>query len=522
MPATQTLNPKPPAPARRRHRISLGVKFTFFLLLAIGTIMSLTTWLTYRGQQRTLQDEVIQRGVTIARSMANAAAEAIWEQSGETDITLASLIHKNIPVRGTPRVPQTSLPSIFRSLLEDLRGTRYSSQSISTNTGVVELIMVDAQGIIRGHNDIKMLEKRFQPLPGLKPYTGGPLLIQDYLTPEGEKRFEIAVPILQIIPGATEKYLGAVYVRMSQSVIDVVVKQAAIKMVLVTGLLMILGLVAALILSRYLTQPINELVGGVLAIASGDLNQELQVSRTDELGELTSAFNEMASSLREKELIKGAFSTYVSSQVMEQVLRDPGQLALGGARKRVTCLFADIRGFTSMSESMEPERVVSIINAYLSLQTEIVLRNEGMLDKFVGDCVMAVFGLPFAKNDDALRAVRTAVEIQAAVHELNQTRARAGQRTVTIGVGVNTGDVVAGNMGSSQKMDYTVIGDAVNLAARLEENAEGGTILVTEGTYQEVKNRVAAEKLAPISVKGKKEKVPVYSIRGFKAPPAPG
>jgi adenylate cyclase len=140
-----------------------------------------------------------------------------------------------------------------------------------------------------------------------------------------------------------------------------------------------------------------------------------------------------------------------------------------------------------------------------------------MLDKFVGDCVMAVYGLPFAKDDDALRAVRTAVEIQEAILKLNVVRAKEGLKTITIGIGVNTGEVVAGNMGSSQKMDYTVIGDSVNLASRLESSAEGGAVIISESTYEEVKDFVVAEKLAPIPVKGKKDKVTVFSVKSMKA-----
>jgi len=279
---------------------------------------------------------------------------------------------------------------------------------------------------------------------------------------------------------------------------------------------MLLGALVAILLARYLTQPVKNLVRGVLAIAGGDLNQQLRVSRKDELGELTAAFNEMAASLREKELIKGAFSTYVSSQVMEEVLKDPGSMALGGARKNATIVFTDIRGFTAMSETLEPEDVVSIINVYLSSQTEIIVRNGGMLDKFVGDCVMAVFGIPLPKEDDAVRAVRSALEIQEAIAELNQARKIAGERTVTIGIGINTGEVVSGNMGSAQKMDYTVIGDSVNLAARLESVAEGGSILISEETYFQVQDHVIAEKLSPLAVKGKKERVSVYRVKSKK------
>lgn len=513
--ASQTAVAKKNAPRVRRRRISLGVKFTFFLLLAIGVMMSLTTWLSYRQQQRSLREEVLQRGATIARSLASSAAEAVLN-----DLVCAALIHETMPREDIAALSTGSLRAIAASLRGDILGdSGLGSDALEArNSGVVEIMMVDTTGIIVAHNDIQMVSKPYQSPLGVAPYRGEPILIQAYVTDRDERRFDIAVPIIVNRIGLSAgKQIGVVHLRMSERLVDWVVRQAAIKLLLVTALMMLIGLLAALILSHYLTRPINELVGGVLAIAGGDLNQELSVRRRDELGELTAAFNEMAASLREKELIKGAFSTYVSSQVMEQVLKDPSQLALGGARKRVTILFTDIRGFTSMSESMQPEEVVSIINVYLSLQTEIVLRNEGMLDKFVGDCVMAVYGLPWAKSDDALRAVRTAVEIQSAIKTLNQTRAKEGQKTITIGIGVNTGEVVAGNMGSQQKMDYTVIGDSVNLAARLEANAEGGTVLISEATYNEIKDYVVAEKLAPIPVKGKKEKVSVYSVTAMRS-----
>ncbi len=502
-----------PRAMKRKHRISLGVKFTFFLLMAIGAMMMLTTWLTYRQQQRSLRDEVLQRGATIARSLASSAAEAVLN-----DLVCAALIHETMPREDLTAMARITFDSVVTSLVDDVMSVASGKTKILRNAGVVEVLMVDMNGMIVAHNEIQMVSRPYQSPKGVSPYRGEPILIQEFQTDRGEMRFDIAVPILVNRVGMNGgKQIGVVHLRMSQLLVDIVVKQASFKLLLVTALLMCFGLLGAFVLSHYMTKPINQLVGGVLAIANGDLNQEIKSDRNDELGELTSAFNEMAASLREKELIKGAFSTYVSTQVMEQVLKDPSQLALGGARKRTSVMFTDIRGFTSMSETMQPEEVVSIINVYLSLQTEIVIRNEGMLDKFVGDCVMAVYGLPFAKPDDALRAVRTGVEIQAAILKLNAVRSKEGLKTITIGIGVNTGDVVAGNMGSPQKMDYTVIGDSVNLAARLEANAEGGTVLISESTYEEVKDYVVAEKLAPIPVKGKKDKVVVYSIKAMKA-----
>jgi adenylate cyclase len=515
-PARPASTPKPQAQRAKPRglRLSLGLKFTFFLLLLIGAMMTLTMALTNRQQQRALRDEVLQRGVTIARGLASSATDPILK---EDDLIIATLIFEAMPREDQTGYEALSLRLVLESLVEDLWASAASlPKTLPRNSGVVEVTLVDRKGVIRGHTNMQRKGEAYAPAPGLRPYQGEALLIQEYYTPQHEKLYDVAVPILSTIEGRAIR-IGDVHVVMTNRLVDQVVRQAALKLLLLTGALLVLGLIATLGLAHYLTRPINQLVGGVMAIAAGDLNQELRLNRRDELGDLTTAFNEMAASLREKELIKGAFSTYVSSQVMEQVLADPGKLALGGARKRVTSLFADIRGFTSMSEVLQPEEVVSIINVYLSLQTEIVLRNEGLLDKFVGDCVMAVFGLPWARPDDALRAVRTAVEIQAAIKRLNLARAKEGQRTITVGIGVNTGEVVAGNMGSSQKMDYTVIGDAVNLAARLEACAEGGTILISETTFLEVQERVEAEKLAPIPVKGKKDKVTVYSVLGLKA-----
>lgn len=504
-----------PAP-KVRGRIPLMLQFTFLMILTIGTVMALTTWLTYRQQERSLRDEVIKRGVTIARSLASSAGEAVLN-----DLVCATLIHETMPPLEANAGTYFSLTLVAHSLWDDITGREQEQiqpKSITGNAGVVEITMVDADKKIVAHTDIKRTGSDYRPPDGVKPYEGDRIMVQPYVVGKADQRFDIAVPVYVARPDLTEgrKQIGVVHLAMSQSLVEMTVKQAAAKLLIATAVALLLGALVAILLARYLTQPIKNLVGGVLAIAAGDLNQKLRVNRKDELGELTKAFNEMASSLREKELIKGAFSTYVSSQVMEEVLKNPGSMALGGARKRATILFADIRGFTSMSETMQPEDVVSIINSYLSVQTEIILRNGGMLDKFVGDCVMAVYGIPLAKEDDALRAVRSALEIQIAVDQMNQQRRTAGEKTVTIGIGINTGDVVSGNMGSKQKMDYTVIGDAVNLAARLESVAEGGSILISEETYNLVSAKVIAERLTPLAVKGKRDKVSVFRVKSLK------
>jgi len=319
----------------------------------------------------------------------------------------------------------------------------------------------------------------------------------------------IAVPVATTINGV--KYtVGEVHLTISRSIISKVVTVAAVQIGLIILAALLFGIIVSIMLVNFMVKPIGYLMEGVRAIGEGNYDVEIKVRTNDELGLLTTTFNDTAKSLKEKELLKGAFSTYVSSEIMHEVLKDPKKLALGGKRVRATMLFTDIRGFTSMSETLEPEQVVAVINEYLTVQTDKVLKWKGVLDKFVGDCVMAVYGVPMAKEDDTYRAVRTAMDIRESVEKLNKIRERAKQITVGIGIGVNTGEVVSGNMGSPQKMDYTVIGDNVNLASRLEANAPAGKIYVSESTYNETKDRIEYVELEAIKVKGKKEPVRVF------------
>lgn len=163
---------------------------------------------------------------------------------------------------------------------------------------------------------------------------------------------------------------------------------------------------------------------------------------------------------------------------------------------------------------MEPQEVQRLLSEYFSAMTHILFTHGGTLDKFMGDAVMAFFGNPEPQPDHAVRAVRMALEMQEAVNRLNQRWAEEGRTAIGVGMGINTGDVTVGNLGSLEFLDYTVIGDTVNLACRLEQNAKAGHILITQATYDEVKDLVEVERMEPIKVKGKSEPVPVYRVVG--------
>ncbi|MFH1416349.1 MAG: adenylate/guanylate cyclase domain-containing protein [Elusimicrobiota bacterium] len=217
----------------------------------------------------------------------------------------------------------------------------------------------------------------------------------------------------------------------------------------------------------------------------------------------------------EKKVIRRMFQRYVSSRVVDVLLEEPGKIKLGGQRKRLTVFFSDIRGFTSMSEKMPPEEVVSILNEYLTEMIDIIFEYNGTLDKFIGDAIMAVWGAPIEQENHAELAVRAAWAMRKKIEELQKKWESEGKRKIGVGMGINTGDVVVGNMGSDQFSDYTVIGDNVNLAARLEENAGREQLIISETTYEEVKDIVQVKDLEPLKVKGKEKPVHVYEITGL-------
>ncbi|HUE88639.1 MAG TPA: adenylate/guanylate cyclase domain-containing protein [Vicinamibacterales bacterium] len=218
---------------------------------------------------------------------------------------------------------------------------------------------------------------------------------------------------------------------------------------------------------------------------------------------------------REKRQVKRLFSRYVPKDVYEQLLADPERAALGGKRRTMTVLFSDVRGFTAMSEKASPEEVVGQLNEYFSRMVDVLFAHHGTLDKFVGDMVMGLFGAPLDDPDHAEHAVQTALAMSRALDELNQRWAAAGRPLLDIGIGISTGDMVAGNIGSSAIMSYTVIGDTVNLGARLESlNKEYGTrVIISEATRDALKGQYDIRPLGEVIVKGKSRPVAIYEVK---------
>ncbi len=217
---------------------------------------------------------------------------------------------------------------------------------------------------------------------------------------------------------------------------------------------------------------------------------------------------------QERNRVTTLFGRYVSPQVVDEILGSEAAQHLGGTRKNVSVMFVDIRGFTTLSERIEPEEVIDVLNEYLELGTKAVFRQEGTLDKFIGDGIMSIFGAPIDQPNHPELAVRAALDMSRGAIALQEKLMKKYGYSVSFGIGINTGDAVIGNIGSKNRLDYTAIGDTVNMAARLESNAKAGQILISQSTYERVHHLFEVLPLGEIKVKGKEKPVSVYRVIG--------
>jgi adenylate cyclase len=292
--------------------------------------------------------------------------------------------------------------------------------------------------------------------------------------------------------------------------------------VFITVVAAVSGLLFASIVTSGLMRPIRRLVQGTKAIEEGKLDTEVPVTSTDEIGTLTRSFNSMASELRVKERIKNTFGKYVDPRIVEDLLERPDIATASGERRLVTVFFSDIEGFTTIGENLTPGGLVAVINQYFTVMSEPITRNGGIIDKYIGDAIMAFWAPPFVPSEEqATRACLTALEqldllpgFERMLPDLIGVRKNLPH--VHIRIGIATGDVVIGNIGSEKSKGYTVMGDAVNLGSRLESAGKqyGVRILISEATFKMAGKAIEARELDSLRVTGKTEPARVYELLG--------
>ncbi len=269
------------------------------------------------------------------------------------------------------------------------------------------------------------------------------------------------------------------------------------------------------LMSENITRPIEKLVDAAEEIARGNFDVTLSPKGNDEVAELSRTFGVMVEGLKERDKVKSLFTKFHNKEIVDKLTS--GEVKLGGERKEAAVLFTDLRGFTAFSDSLAPERVVEMLNEYMTRMVTVIRNHGGVVDKFVGDAIMAVWGVPESKPEDALRALSACLEMRKELAILNQLRISRKEVPLKIGMGLNFGDVTAGNIGSSERMEYTVIGDAVNVASRIESKTKemGTDLLVSKALVAQVEKSFLFQSAGLVELRGKSAALELFKVRGY-------
>ena len=391
----------------------------------------------------------------------------------------------------------------------DLLSLQQIVVNLAQNSDIMEAYIEDNNRVIIAHSDIEKIDT----VPE-KEKSG-----REGVVAEGEDWFATR---------AGRQFMVRSYVRDSSGVIKAsvvmmyeqisilkVIRNAAIKNSIVTIITMALIMALTFLITEYLTRPLRRLHKGVQEVSMGNMDINIRAYSSDEIGDLTKEFNIMVKNLKEQEIIKDMFSKYLSPDIAEHILANRESISFGGEVRRLSVMFADIRGFTAFSENFPPGDIVRFLNSYLTRMVDIIFQYHGTLDKFLGDGVLAIYGAPLFDDDHAFNAVKSGLDMIRHIEEYNKQRVRWGETPMYIGLGINTGDAIIGNIGSRQRTEYTVIGDTVNTASRLEGLAQENQLLVAASTFEEIRDRVIYEHKGKFEVKNKKEPVDVYLIKGL-------
>jgi adenylate cyclase len=369
--------------------------------------------------------------------------------------------------------------------------------------GLLYAIIVDQRREIKAHTDRSKIGTEFKQIePIAKVEQVGNTRYFEYTLPGGQQVLNLSRPIV-----FKDKQLGEVHVGVSLDFIEQDIHRERLSILWMTVLIIAIGITIAIYFGVRFSRPISQLVKATEDISQGKYQHHIDLTRRDELGNLAFAFNRMNEELWLKSLMQKSFGKYVGSQILDLIMENPEDTWLQGQTNEATILFADIRGFTSYSESKAPKVIVDELNQFFEIANRAILNHDGYIDKFIGDGVLAVFGVPFYQKDHIKNAVGAAFEMQQAFRSAGTN---GNVLLASIGIGIHTGLVVSGNIGSPVKMEYTVIGDSVNVASRISEIAAPGEIIISSNIYERIRDFIEVEPLRPHKIKGRSKPIKIY------------
>ena len=416
------------------------------------------------------------------------------------------MLHISLPIYDRSRHVQGMISARFdlRAELSALiRGSKFNQ------TGYA--VIVNGDGRIVGIPDETRLEKDFSASPAVLAawQSGG---MGEVVAPNSAGLTRLFVYRAMKNPGTLAKRQWVLLTEIDRNEEMAPLRRLGRALALGIGLLLVASLLIAHRVSRSIQQPLERLSVFAKQIGAGDLTGRTDVSGRDLAGRLAATLNTMAGGLQERDHVKEVFGRYIATQVSDKILH--GEANLGGESRRVSILFSDIRNFTSMSEQMTPQQVVTFLNDYFSEMVDAVFEQNGILDKFLGDGLMAIFGAFGDDDDHPRRAVLAALRMQSLLAKLDGERAMAGKPPIAIGIGIHTDEVILGNIGSRKRLEYTVVGDGVNTSSRLQGlNKEfGTTILISETTYEAVKDEFECRLMPDAPLRGKARELKFFEV----------
>lgn len=451
-------------------KVPIFIKLLVFSCLLVIIITSFIGFLVLDVQKKQFERQLIDFGSSLIHILAKNAPDKIL---AEEDLTLFKLV-----------------------------------KDITANEQIVMASITNAQNIIIAHSDLDRVNK-ISTRPGTmtqKMSLANGVSIGSF-TDNDKPFFYLEAPLTY-----QDIHIGNAQLMISQKVIADSIDQSKQHILVSFVIIIIVALLVSLVFSIYFARPIRSLEKSVAKFGAGNFTHRTKVSRNDELGDLAVAFNRMARDLELKEKMKNSFGTYVAPEIVDMIMSTPNDTRVKAASKEATVMFSDIRGFTALSENMPPEKIVEMLNEHFSRITKIIIEHGGHIDKFIGDSAMAVFGITKKTDNHAVEAVNAAIKIMALMK--NSSNGQDESTALRVGIGINTGPMVAGSLGSNQKMEYTVIGDNVNIASRLTSMAGPGEILISGRTYDRLKaiEKLVAWEKGQISIKGKKNKIIAFTI----------